>query len=212
MPEWSTIGLFLAAAIVLVIIPGPNILYIVTRGVHQGRSAGIASALGVETATLIHVAAATLGLSAILASSATAFSVVKYAGAAYLLYLGARALIGGEREAAERELPPMNLGQIYRQGVVVNALNPKTALFFLAFLPQFVDPARGSVALQTLVLGILLAMLGLTNDIIYALAAGRAGAWLKGNARFRAMERRLSGVVYIGLGVTTAFVGGETRQ
>lgn len=212
MPEWSTIGLFLAAATVLVIIPGPNILYIVTRGVHQGRAAGIASALGVETATLIHVAAATLGLSAILASSATAFSVVKYVGAAYLVYLGARALFGNDNEASERTLPPMNLGQIYRQGVVVNALNPKTALFFLAFLPQFVDPARGSVAVQTLVLGVLLAMLGLTNDVVYALAAGRAGAWLKGNARFRALERRLSGVVYIGLGVTTALVGGEGRK
>ncbi len=212
MPEWSTIGLFLAAATVLVIIPGPNILYIVTRGVHQGRAAGIASALGVETATLIHVAAATLGLSAILASSATAFSVVKYVGAAYLIYLGARALFGGEGEASERDLPPMNLSQIYRQGVIVNALNPKTALFFLAFLPQFVDPARGSVAMQTLFLGVLLAILGLANDVVYALAAGRAGAWLKGNARFKSIERRLSGIVYIGLGVTTAFVGGEGRK
>ncbi len=212
MPEWSTIGLFLAAALVLVIIPGPNIVYIVTRGVHQGRAAGIASALGVEAATLIHVAAATLGLSAILASSATAFSVVKYAGAAYLLYLGVRALFGSDHEAAERTLAPMNLGQIYRQGVVVNALNPKTALFFLAFLPQFVDPARGSIAVQTLVLGILLAILGLANDIAYALAAGRAGSWLKGNARFRSLERRLTGIVYIGLSVTTAFGGGEGRK
>lgn len=212
MPEWTTIWLFLAAGIVLVVIPGPNILYIVARGVHQGRAAGLVSALGVETATLIHVAAATLGLSAILASSATAFSIVKYAGAAYLIYLGARTLMRREDGEAASAPAPMALGQIYRQGVIVNALNPKTALFFLAFLPQFVDPARGSVATQTLVLGCLLAMLGLANDIVYALAAGRAGAWLKGNGRYKAVERRVSGLVYIGLGVTTAFAGADSGK
>jgi threonine/homoserine/homoserine lactone efflux protein len=212
MPEWSTIWLFLAAGTVLVIIPGPNVLYIVARGVHQGRSAGLVSALGVETATLIHVAAATLGLSAILASSATAFSIVKYAGAAYLIYLGLRTLLSREHEARLSAPPPMDLTRVYWQGVVVNALNPKTALFFLAFLPQFVDPARGSIATQTLVLGCLLAVLGLTNDVIYALLAGSAGAWLKGNGRFQAAEQWVSGTVYIGLGLTTAFAGTESRK
>lgn len=212
MPEWSTIWLFLAAATVLVAIPGPNILYIVTRGVHQGRAAGLVSALGVETATLIHVAAASLGLSAILASSATAFSIVKYTGAAYLIYLGARTLLSREDAGTLVAPAPMHPAQIYRQGVIVNAFNPKTALFFLAFLPQFVDPSRGSVAAQTLLLGCLLAMLGLANDVIYALAAGHAGVWLKGNARFQAIERRVSGLVYIGLGVTTALAGADGRK
>lgn len=212
MPDWSTIWLFLAAAVVLVIVPGPNILYIVTRSVHQGKPAGVASALGVETATLLHVAAATLGLSALLASSAMAFSVVKYAGAAYLLYLGVRTLCSRERASALSAPPPRDLSDIYWQGFMVNALNPKTALFFLAFLPQFVDPARGAVATQTLILGGLLAILGLASDLAYALAAGSAGDWLKGNRRFQAVERWVSGAVYIGLGVTTAFAGGDNRR
>lgn len=212
MPEWSTIWLFLAAGALLVVVPGPNVLYIVTRSVHQGRSAGLVSALGVETGTLIHVAAATLGLSAILASSATAFTVVKYAGAAYLIYLGLRTLLSRAPEAQVNAPPPMDLLRIYWQGLVVNVLNPKTALFFLAFLPQFVDPTRGSIALQTLVLGCLLGLLGFANDAIYALAAGSAGAWLKGNGRFQAAERWISGTVYIGLGVTTALVGAGNQK
>jgi threonine/homoserine/homoserine lactone efflux protein len=212
VPEWSTIWLFLAAGVVLVIIPGPNVLYIVTRSVHQGRAAGVVSALGVEAATLVHVAAATLGLSAILASSATAFSIVKYAGAAYLVYLGLRTLFS--RGHAERlSAPaPMDLRRIFWQGVVVNALNPKTALFFLAFLPQFVDPSRGAIATQTLILGCLLAILGLTNDLVYALLAGRAGEWLKASRRFQVAERWVSGTVYIGLGVTTAFAGVDSKR
>jgi threonine/homoserine/homoserine lactone efflux protein len=212
MPEWSTIWLFLAAGVVLVIIPGPNVLYIVTRSVHQGRSAGVVSALGVETATLVHVAAATLGLSAILASSAMAFSIVKYAGAAYLIYLGLRTLLSREHGARLSAPPPLELSRVYWQGVVVNALNPKTALFFLAFLPQFVDPARGAIATQTFILGCLLAVLGLTNDLIYALLAGRAGEWLKASRRFQAAERWVSGTVYIGLGLTTAFAGTDNRR
>jgi threonine/homoserine/homoserine lactone efflux protein len=197
---------------VLVIVPGPNVLYIVTRSVHQGRSAGLVSALGVETATLIHVAAATLGLSAILASSAMAFTMVKYAGAAYLIYLGLRTLLSREQAGPLKAPAPMDLKRIYWQGMIVNALNPKTALFFLAFLPQFVDPARGSITTQTLILGCLLAVLGLANDVAYALAAGSAGAWLKGNGRFQAVERWISGTVYIGLGVTTAFAGTDSRK
>jgi threonine/homoserine/homoserine lactone efflux protein len=212
VPEWSTIWLFLAAGVVLVIVPGPNVLYIVTRSVHQGRSAGVVSALGVETATLLHVAAATLGLSAILASSAMAFSVVKFAGAAYLIYIGVRTLLSRDHAGVIAAPAPMDLSRIFWQGMVINALNPKTALFFLAFLPQFVDPARGSIGTQTLILGCLLALLGLTSDVLYALAAGSAGAWLKGNGRFQAAERWVSGTVYIGLGVTTAFAGTESRR
>ncbi len=212
MFDWSTIWLFLAAAAVLVIVPGPNILYIVTRSVHQGRSAGLVSALGVETGTLIHVAAAALGLSAILASSATAFMVVKYAGAAYLINVGVRTLLSRDHAGPVSAPAPMRLTRVYWQGLVVNVLNPKTALFFLAFLPQFVDPARGSVATQTLILGCLLALLGLTNDVVYALAAGSAGAWLKGSGRFRAIERWVSGTVYVGLGLTTAFAGTDSRR
>ncbi len=204
MPQPSTLALFLLAGVVLVIVPGPNILYIVARGVHQGRTAGLISALGVETGTLLHVAAAALGLSAVLASSATAFAAVKYVGAAYLLWLGVRALLAKESAREEIAPPPASLRAVYWQGVVVNLLNPKTALFFLAFLPQFVDPAQGPVAGQILVLGSLLTALGLASDCAYAALAGGVGGWLKGSARFRAGERWVVGATYLGLGAATA--------
>jgi threonine/homoserine/homoserine lactone efflux protein len=212
MPAWSTIGLFLTACAVLVVVPGPNVLYIVTRSIHQGRAAGLVSALGVETGTLIHVAAATLGLSALLASSAMAFSAVKYAGAAYLIYLGVRTLVSRDHDDAVATQAPVDLPRVYWQGVLVNTLNPKTALFFLAFLPQFVDPSRGAIATQTLLLGCLLGLLGFISDAIYALLAGRAGAWWKGQGRFQPAERWVSGAIYIGLGLSTALLGTESRR
>jgi threonine/homoserine/homoserine lactone efflux protein len=204
MPGSSTIAVFLLAGLVLVVVPGPNILYIVARGVHQGRAAGLISALGVEVGTLVHVAAAALGLSALLASSATAFAAVKYAGAAYLLWLGLRTLLA--KDASHRTLapPPASMRAVFWQGVTVNVLNPKTALFFLAFLPQFVDPARGSAGRQILVLGVLLTVLGLTSDCVYAVLAGSAGKLLKHSTRFRTAERWVVGTTYLGLGAATA--------
>ena len=206
MPEPATLALFAAAAVGLIAVPGPNLIYIATRSAGEGRRAGLASVLGVETGTLIYSAAAAAGLSALLASSALAFDVVKYAGAAYLVLLGVRALAAGEEPAKERrgERPATSLARVYRQGLLVQLLNPKVALFFVAFLPQFADPAQGNVATQILVLGAVLALLGFCISSLYALAAAAAGTWIRarrGQARGR---RYFTGGVYIALGLAAA--------
>ena len=170
------------AAILLLLTPGPAVLYIVARSVEQGRLAGLVSVCGITTGTLVHVLAAALGLSALLASSAAAFGVVKYAGAAYLVYIGARRILSRSEAPAERvKLPRRSLARLYRDGFIVNLLNPKTALFFLAFLPQFVDPSRGAAAFQIAFLGLLFALMGLISDGLYAVAAGAAGKWVRRN-------------------------------
>jgi threonine/homoserine/homoserine lactone efflux protein len=208
IPNAASIGVFCVAAVLLLLTPGPAVLYIVARSVEQGRIAGLASVCGITTGTLVHVLAAALGLSALLTSSALAFSVVKYAGAAYLIYIGARRILGRpDTQAAQVALPRRSLGRLYRDGFVVNLLNPKTALFFLAFLPQFVEPARGAVAFQFAFLGLLFALMGLTSDGVYALVAGTAGQWVKRNGQYLRWERFLTGGMFIGLGVTAAFAG-----
>jgi threonine/homoserine/homoserine lactone efflux protein len=208
IPDAAAIGLFAMAALLLLLTPGPAVLYIVARSVEQGRVAGLVSVCGITTGTLVHVLAAALGLSALLASSALAFAIVKYAGAAYLVYIGLRRILSrAAAPAARLELPRRSLGRLYRDGFVVNLLNPKTALFFLAFLPQFVDPARGALAFQIAFLGLLFALMGLTSDGLYALAAGTAGQWVKRRARYWRWERYVTGGVFIGLGVTAAFAG-----
>ena len=150
MPDPSRLALFVGAALLLLVVPGPSVLYIVTQSVSHGRRAGMASVAGITTGTLVHIAAATIGLSALLASSALAFDVVKYLGAAYLIVVGIRRLAGLERSEQADVPRSRSLGRLYRQGIVVNVLNPKTALFFLAFLPQFVDSARGAAWAQIL--------------------------------------------------------------
>jgi threonine/homoserine/homoserine lactone efflux protein len=204
IPETSMLGLFAVAAMVLLITPGPAVLYIVARSVEQGRLAGLVSALGVHVGTLVHVAAAALGVSALLVSSALAFNVVKYLGALYLVYLGVRKLLGRDETAGGQALAPRSLRQLFVQGVVVNVLNPKTALFFLAFLPQFVDVTRGAVGFQILVLGMVFVALGVLSDGLYAVAAGTAGTWLRREGRFIRAERYVSGSVFVGLGLTAA--------
>jgi threonine/homoserine/homoserine lactone efflux protein len=166
--------------------------------------AGIVSTLGVGTGSLVHVLAAALGLSALLVSSATAFMVVKYLGAAYLIYLGARKLLEKSEHAQIEAPPPQKLSRIFTQGVIVNILNPKLALFFLAFLPQFVDPARGVVAWQILLLGMIFVTLGIFSDSTYAMLAGTAGNWLKSSRAFLFGQRYISGGIYIALGITAA--------
>jgi len=207
MPAIHTLLLFVAAAAVLVAIPGPNHIYIVTRSLGQGPRAGIASAMGVETGTLVHIAAAAVGLSALIASSTVAFSVVKYLGAAYLLFLGIRALLRDEPLEVADGGPRHRLARVYADGILVNVLNPKVALFFLAFLPQFVDPSRGDVALQIVTLGLVLATLGLASDVLYALGAGAIGARLRRHPAIHARRRFATGAVYIALGVTAALSG-----
>jgi len=207
MPDWSTLSLFITAALILVFMPGPNTLYIVARSVQQGRTAGILSSLGVQAGTLFHIAAAAFGLSSLLLSSALAFNVVKYAGAAYLIYLGIKTLLTKETVEQTEQIHTKSLGQIFRQGVVVNLLNPKSALFFFAFLPQFVDVGKGSITTQILFLGFILMALGFLSDTIYALLAGSVGNVMRGNLRFLRAQRYFAGSVYIGLGAATALTG-----
>ena len=195
---------FLLAALILLLTPGPAVLYIIARSMDQGRLAGIVSVLSIETGNSVHVLAATFGLSAILMSSALAFTVVKYLGAAYLIYLGIRRLSMRDQDHELGSIQKQSLRRIYSQGVLVAALNPKTALFFLAFLPQFVDPSVGSVTLQLLTLGGMFVMMAIVTDSMYALLASTAGGWLKRNRSFLRAERYIVGSVYIGLGVTAA--------
>ncbi len=208
MPEPSTLLVFAAASLALLIVPGPAVVYIVTRSLSQGRSAGVVSMLGVQAGGLVHVAAAALGISALLASSATAFAVVKYAGAAYLVYLGLTKLL---RPAAEplAAMQPRDRKRLFREGIVVNVLNPKTAIFFLAFLPQFVDPAGGATALQVTVLGLVFIALAVLSDGAYALLAGSLGERLRRSVAVRRRLDRASGTIYVGLGAVAALSGGH---
>lgn len=204
----GTLAVFSLAALAILAVPGPAVVYIVTRSIHQGRAAGLASVLGIHVGTTVHLAAATAGLSAILVSSATAFTVVKGLGAAYLIVIGIRTLVGrADAAATDPQRPPRRRRRDFAEGVVVNVLNPKTALFFLAFLPQFVDPSGGKVWEQILVLGVCFMLLGLVTDSIWALAAGSAGEALRGSRRWAQVQRYVSGSVFVGLGIVTALTG-----
>jgi threonine/homoserine/homoserine lactone efflux protein len=207
MPDMHTFLIFAAASAAFVAVPGPSVIYIVSRSLAEGRTAGIVSALGIQTGGLVHVLAATVGVSALLASSAVAFSVVKYAGAAYLIYLGIRKLIEGE-DAPTDSGTRAGRRRLYTQGVVVNTLNPKTALFFLAFLPQFVDPDQ-PVAPQVLALGALFLTLATLSDSTYAIVAGSVRGWL--GERRKALAR-VSGCSYVGLGLLAALSPGSSSS
>jgi threonine/homoserine/homoserine lactone efflux protein len=212
VPDPSRLALFTGAALLLLVVPGPAVLYVVTQSVSHGRRAGLASVAGITTGTIVHVAAATVGLSALLASSAIAFDVVKYLGAAYLIIIGIRRLAGLERPG-ETGLPgERDLVRLYRQGIVVNVLNPKTALFFLAFLPQFVEPSRGSAWAQILLLGLFFAFLGFCSDSVWAFAAGTLGDRLRRSIRFPQVQRYVSGSVFVGLGAVAALTGPVKRS
>ncbi|MGH8878022.1 MAG: LysE family translocator [Stackebrandtia sp.] len=196
---------FLVASLVFVAVPGANTVYIVTCAADRGRRAGILSALGVETGTLVHVGVAAAGLAALVAAFPVALAVIRLAGGAYLLYLGFRALLGppGASEGAAAE---PSLWRSYRDGLVVNVLNPKVALFFLAFLPQFV--ADGApVRPQMLLLGVVFLGLALLVDLGYAVAAGALGDRLAGRRRTRAVRRYLVAAVYLGLGAWAGVSG-----
>lgn len=210
MPDISTLAVFVAASITLAVVPGPAVFYIITRSVDQGRPAGLASVFGVGAGGLVHVTFATVGLSAILASSAVAFAAVKWLGAAYLIWLGVQRIFFADDEDAAIEAKPARLSRIFSQGVIVNILNPNTALFFFAFLPQFVDPSGDAAWLQILVLGVTFVLLALCTDSLYALLASTIGGWLKrksASARFGRGRRYISGGVYLLLGAMSAVSG-----
>lgn len=212
MIDTGRYAVFCAAAVVLLLVPGPAVLYVVTRSIHQGRRAGLVSVLGIHLGTLVHITAATVGLSALLVSSATAFTAVKLAGAAYLIGLGLWTLFSRTAEADIALGGERRLRRVFAQGVVVNVLNPKTALFFLAFLPQFVDPHHGHAWLQIALLGLTFAALGLVTDSLWAIGAGTAGEVLRRSRRFALVQRYVSGTVFVGLGVVTALAGSGSKS
>lgn len=211
MLDWQRLSLFISVTLLLVFMPGPNTLYIIARSIQQGRRAGIVSSLGVQVGSLLHIAAAALGLSALLLSSALAFNAMKYAGAAYLIYLGVKTLLTKEKVGPTQAVQKARLSRVFYQGIVVNLLNPKTALFFFAFLPQFIDAARGRVAGQIILLGSILVLLGTLSDTVYALVAGSVGNLLRGNLKFLRAQRYLAGSIYIGLGAATALSGAHKK-
>lgn len=209
MFDFSKLYFFIGATLALLLVPGPAVLYITARSASQGRMAGLVSVLAIETANFLQAVAAALGLSAILLSSALAFDIVKYVGAAYLIYLGIRKLLTREYLAEEEQVRRESLSRIYWQGFLVNILNPKTALFFFAFLPQFVNPEKGNVTTQSLILGAIFVGLAIITDSMYALLASSLAGRLKGNRNFQKGQRYFAGLVYIGLGITTALTGAK---
>lgn len=198
---------FITAAFLLAITPGPAVIYIVTRSVTQGRAAGIASCMGVAVGGLVHVVAAAIGVSAVLATSALAFSAVKLAGAAYLVSLGIQKLLQSSDQSAVLNPAPASLARVFQDGIMVSVLNPKTALFFLAFLPQFVTPARGHIPLQLAALGSVYVVIAACTDTSWAFVASRARVWLKRHPRTLGSARYVSGGVYLTLGLATAASG-----
>ena len=204
MPSSASLAGFVVASLVVLLIPGPGVLYTVARSLSQGQRAGLVSVLGLSVGALVHVAAATVGLSAILLTSATAFGIVKALGAVYLIYLGIRALLARDVNAGVDVPAPRLRSRLFVDGLVVSVLNPKIAVFFLAFLPQFVEPSRGPIPQQVLFLGLLYVTLALVTDGAYAVLAGRVRRWLGGSVMQGPAPRYASGAVYLGLGVSTA--------
>jgi threonine/homoserine/homoserine lactone efflux protein len=201
------LAFFFVSALVLLLTPGPAVLYLVARTIDQGKRAGFLSILGLALGNLAQVGAAALGLSALMLSSAMAFNVVKYTGAAYLIYLGIRKLLTREELPATDDPLQQNLNRTFYHGIVVSLLNPKSTLFFFAFLPQFIDPARGSIAMQTFFLGSIFVLMGLVTDSFYVMLAGGLGGRIHQNLRILRLQRFFAGSVYLTLGILTAFSG-----
>jgi threonine/homoserine/homoserine lactone efflux protein len=206
MPGLHSVLLFLAAGLALNFTPGPDMLYVAARGASEGRSAGIVSALGIGAGTFVHIALVALGLAALLTAVPVAYTVVRMGGAIYLVYLGVKAL-RSPTPLGIRDMEPATLGRIFRQGVITNVLNPKVALFFLAFLPQFIDPSKGNPALQVVALGLLFDTTGTLVNLGVAIGASRAAATLRRTSRAATVMQRLTGTLFIALGVRLAFAG-----
>lgn len=211
MIDFASYSIFVLAALTLLVIPGPAVLYITARSIEQGRLAGIVSTLGIGVGAFVHVLAATLGISALLMSSALAFMIVKYLGAAYLIYLGIQTLRTKVNTDVEHEFQTQPLRKIFTQGIIVNVLNPKTALFFFAFIPQFINAEIGNPTVQILFLGATFITMAICTDSIYAIFAGTIGNKLRGNERFANFQRWFSGGVYIFLGILTAFTSADSK-
>jgi threonine/homoserine/homoserine lactone efflux protein len=207
MQDADNLVLFLAATLTLNVTPGPDMLYVVARSVGQGRAAGVVSAVGIAAGCLVHTLAVAFGLAGLLLAVPVAYDVVRYAGAAYLIYLGLRTLARRPAPDARAEVEPDAPGAIFLQGVVTNVLNPKVALFFLAFLPQFVDPAGAGVAVQLLFLGLLFNASGTLVNLAVALGASFTGARFRTRVANAAVFRWLTSGIFLGLGVRLALLG-----
>lgn len=207
MPSGTFLLGFVTAALIVLLIPGPGVLYTIARSISQGRRAGLVSVLGLSAGALVHVAAAAAGLSAILLTSATAFGIVKALGAGYLIYLGIQTLLSARPSVCIKTPPALSFRRLFTDGVVVSIFNPKIAVFFLAFLPQFVDPGAGPIPRQIMMLGLLYVGLALMTDGAYALLASNLRHWLSGSIMQSPLPRYLTGGIYIGLGVNTALTG-----
>lgn len=206
MPDLHSFLLFLAAGLALNFTPGPDMLYVAARGASEGRPAGIASALGIGAGTLVHITLVALGLAALLRAVPVAYLMVRIGGAAYLIYLGVRA-IRSRSTLVMRRLEPAPLRTVFQQGVITNVLNPKVALFFLAFLPQFVDPSRGNPVVQIVVLGLVFDLTGTLVNLGVAVGASRAASRLREASRARDILQTVTGALFIGLGLRLAFAG-----
>jgi len=207
MPDTSTLILFSIASFVLVVVPGPAVIYILTRSISQGRTAGVASAFGVNAGTVVHVVAAVVGLSLIIANSARAFGAIKWAGVLYLAWLGYTTLTAEDTTFMTPHADPVATRRIFGQGVVVNVLNPKVAVFMLAFLPQFIDPGNPNATFQTFVLGMTLVAIGLVSDLVYALVGGRIGDLFRTRPGAARTTRRAAGFTYFALAGVAAITG-----
>jgi threonine/homoserine/homoserine lactone efflux protein len=204
MPEKAAFLAFLIAALALNLAPGPDMLYVIGRSVGQGRKAGIVSSLGVFVGCWVHILAAAFGIAALLRSSPVAFNAVRYAGAAYLIYLGIK-MLAQKTDLSSQQLKAERLGVIFRQGAITNMLNPKVAIFFLAFLPQFVDARRGNVVLQILLLGLIFNVGGTLVNLAVAYAGGTLGELLRRNQSIARLQRRFTGLIFVGLGLRLAW-------
>lgn len=206
LPDTNTLLLFMTAALALNVTPGPDMLYVVARSVGDGRAAGVISSFGIAAGSLVHTLAVALGLAGLLRAVPIAFEIVKWAGAAYLIWLGVRALRRRGGPVDQVAVTPASRRTVFAQGMLTNLLNPKVALFFLAFLPQFVDPERGPVALQIISLGLLFNTSGTLVNILVAVLASGAGAWSRRQFGESVVLRRVTGVLFIGLGVRLALL------
>lgn len=211
MPDANTIMIVAFASLVLVVVPGPAVIYILTRSVSQGRAAGLASAVGVNLGSTFHVLAAVTGLSLLLASSAYAYTVVRWLGVGYLAWIGYRTLTSPDAEFQEPDAEPQSLKRIFVQGVVVNVLNPKVAIFFLAFLPQFVDQTSSNPTLQIFVLGMTLVLIGLLSDSVYALIGGGIGDLFRRRPGAARATRLTAGFTYFALAGIAAATGSRAK-
>ena len=205
MIEPAKFALFIGISWALIIAPGPDMFYVITRGMAHGRKAGMLSAIGVVCGILVHTTAAALGLTLIVQSSASAFLLVKIAGATYLLYLGIKAWRDKSTFSLPSPITVVNSHALFWQGVLSNVLNPKIAIFFLAFLPQFVDKGGGHIALQMVILGLTFAILGLCFLLVVGYSSGAVGGWLMQRPHYTQYLQRLAGGILIGLGIRLAF-------